>query len=198
MRCHEFRVNNMSETLSTKAALRRDLLAYRQGITAEVREKWDAAICARLMAWHNAQQVQILGVYSPIRGEPNLRSAYVELGAGGVRLALPVVAGKHAPLDFIEWKPGDPMTKDEYGVAIPVAGTKLHPDALLIPCVGFNALRFRLGYGGGFYDRTLAASTGAPRPLAVGIAYAYALAAFNADPHDVVLDALITQAELIA
>jgi 5-formyltetrahydrofolate cyclo-ligase len=187
----------MPEIPSTKAALRRELLAYRQAIAVEVRNEWNAALCARLMAWHDRQQVRTLGVYSPIRGEPDLSAAYATLAARGVQLALPVVVGKHAPLDFIEWKPGDAMTKDEYGVAIPIAGNKLRPGALLIPCVGFNAQRYRLGYGGGFYDRTLAASADLPRPLAVGIAYACARAAFDADPHDIALDTLITETDLI-
>ncbi len=181
----------MPEFTTTKVALRRELLAYRQAISSEVRRDWNASLCAHLLAWHNAQQVQTLGVYSPIRGEPDLSAAYAELASRGVRLALPVVAAKDAPLDFFEWKPGDAMTKDEYGVAIPLARNKLRPDALLIPCIGFNAQRFRLGYGGGFYDRTLAAQ---PRPMTVGIAYSCALVAFEPDAHDVALDAVITEA----
>ncbi|MGH8808424.1 MAG: 5-formyltetrahydrofolate cyclo-ligase, partial [Noviherbaspirillum sp.] len=65
----------MPEIISTKAALRRELLADRQAIAAEVRREWNAAICARLMAWHDARQVRTLGVFSPIRGEPDLRAA---------------------------------------------------------------------------------------------------------------------------
>jgi 5-formyltetrahydrofolate cyclo-ligase len=66
----------------------------------------------------------------------------------------------------------------------------VQPQALLIPCVGFNRQRMRLGYGGGYYDRTLAAS---PRPLAIGIAYRGSLATFAADPYDIALDAIITE-----
>ncbi|HYD96475.1 MAG TPA: 5-formyltetrahydrofolate cyclo-ligase [Noviherbaspirillum sp.] len=181
----------MPKTTAQKAALRRELLADRQAIPPEVRAAMDAAIGERVAAWWETQRPAMLGVYWPIRGEPDLRAAYEALCARGARLALPVVVGKDAPLSFIEWKPGDAMTKDGFGVAIPVTGATVQPAALLIPCVGFNAQRYRLGYGGGFYDRTLAA---AKRPLAIGIAYECARTEFPSDVHDVALDAIITEA----
>jgi 5-formyltetrahydrofolate cyclo-ligase len=184
----------MPEAFSNKIALRRELLANRQAIAIEVRHEWNATLCAQLIAWSEMHPVRTLGVYWPIRGEPDLRSCYVELAARGIRMALPVVADRNAPLSFIEWKPGDALVKDAFGVAIPEAGTEVKPDALLIPCVGFNEQRFRLGYGGGFYDRTLAVQ---PRPVAIGISYACARAAFDADAHDIALDAVITETGLL-
>lgn len=180
----------MPENLSNKAVLRSTLLANRQAILPHLRETWDAAIRAHIRAWYDAQPVPTLGVYWPIRGEPDLRPIYADLAMRGVALALPVVTDKQGPLKFIQWKPGDPMTRDTFGVAIPQAGPELHPDALLIPCVGFNAQRFRLGYGGGFYDRTLA---NAPRPLAIGVGYACTLVTFDTDPYDMALDVVITE-----
>jgi 5,10-methenyltetrahydrofolate synthetase len=193
---HEFRIQTMPQTFSSKTAkteLRRKLLADRQGIAAEVRNDWDAALGKRLIAWWEAHRVATLGVYWPIRGEPDLRPVYELLSARGVRLALPEVVENDAPLVFIEWKPGDAMSKDGFGVAIPAEGNEIRPEALLIPCVGFNGQRYRLGYGGGFYDRTLAVS---PRPLAIGIAYACARAEFEADGHDMALDAVLTEAQV--
>lgn len=184
----------MPETTLNKAALRRALLADRQAIAPEVRRQWDAAIAARLVAWWEVHRVQTLGIYWPIRGEPDLHAAYDSLAARGVRLALPVVAEKDAPLGFIEWKPGDAITKDACGVSIPANGAWVRPAALLVPCVGYNDRHFRLGYGGGFYDRTLALS---PRPRTVGIAYARGFAAFEADAHDVALDTIITETSSI-
>lgn len=187
---HEFPLETMLGTISNKAALRRALLADRQAISAEVRSTWDAAIGTRVLAWWEAHPVAMLGVFWPIRGEPDLRPAYAVLAARGVRLALPVVVGKEAALGFIEWKPGDAMTKDGFGVAVPTAGANMQPQALLIPCVGFNEQGFRLGYGGGFYDRTLAAAS---RPRAIGIGYECARADFEADQHDIALDEIITE-----
>ena len=184
------RVHTMPENTTQKTTLRRKLLANRQAIPPEVRIEKDMAIGQHVLAWRNAHPVGILGVYWPIRGEPDLRACYGDLAALGVRLALPVVVGKDAPLRFIEWKPGDAMTKDAFGVAIPLSGEELRPEALLIPCVGFNEQRFRLGYGGGFYDRTLAC-TG--KPVTVGIGYECAQIRFEADAHDVPLDFLITE-----
>ncbi|CAN5488468.1 5-formyltetrahydrofolate cyclo-ligase [soil metagenome] len=179
--------------MDKKSALRESLLASRRAIDTELRSQWDAAIAGRVLAWANRQAPQSLGVYWPIRGEPDLRAAYAELARRGVRLSLPVITGKVAPLEFAPWTPGDAMVKDALGVSIPASITSLvKPDALLIPCVGFSPARIRLGYGGGFYDRTLAAL---PKLHAVGIAYSNALALFDADPHDVGLDLIITELE---
>ncbi|TFW09777.1 5-formyltetrahydrofolate cyclo-ligase [Oxalobacteraceae bacterium OM1] len=180
----------MPEVSPSKAELRRQLLAHRQSISAEVRREWDIAIGRRVLAWWNANPVAVLGVYWPIRSEPDLRPFYDGLAARGARLALPLVAQVDAPLQFHAWQPGDTLIKDSYGVMVPADGAVVHPDALLIPCVGFNAGNIRLGYGGGFYDRTLAS---AARPLAVGVAYALARRDFPGDAHDVALDAIITE-----
>lgn len=180
----------MPETATQKNHLRRELLANRQAITPEVRKEWDSAICAHVVAWWERHRIDQLGVYWPIRGEPDLRPAYSLLSGRGVQLALPVVAQKDAPLTFIEWMPGAALTKDQFGVSIPVSGTEMQPDALVIPCVGFNRQHYRLGYGGGFYDRTLAVQ---PRPLAIGVCYGFALTGFEADAHDAPLDVVITE-----
>jgi 5-formyltetrahydrofolate cyclo-ligase len=172
-----------------KTDLRRSLLAVRQAMTPEQRANYDAAIAAQLRLWLKANPLRILGVYWPIRSEPDLRTLYADLSREGMQLALPVVVGKDAPLAFAAWTPGDPLERDAHGVPTPVKRDFVSPEGLLIPCVGINADNNRLGYGGGFYDRTLATK---PGPLAIGIAYACSRAAFSADPHDVALDMVIT------
>ncbi|WP_318840978.1 5-formyltetrahydrofolate cyclo-ligase [Noviherbaspirillum aerium] len=181
---------NAMSTKPTKIALRKTLLANRQAMSAEVRQEMDGCIGERVEAWCIEHPLRTLGVYWPIRGEPDLRNAYEKLAGRGIALALPVVVGKEAPLRFIAWTPGDAMQKDQYGIAIPAGDKELLPDAVLVPCVGFNEQRFRLGYGGGFYDRTLAQ---APRPVTVGIAYAASLTEFEADAFDIALDRVITE-----
>jgi 5-formyltetrahydrofolate cyclo-ligase len=189
----------MSETALEKPVLRRMLLARRQAIEPEVRAQWDAASGALLIDWWNANTerhaLHVLGVYWPIRGEPELHASYARLVASGVQLALPSVVAKDAPLRFLAWTPGDALVKDAFGVAIPAIPKEVRPDALLIPCVGFNRECVRLGYGGGFYDRTLAWS---PPSFAVGVGYACSLATFEAAAHDIPLDAILTEASLIA
>lgn len=194
MHSQQTRVEIMSKTTLNKAVLRTRLLAHRQAIAVEVREQWNASIRRGVLAWWEDNPVQTLGVFWPIRGEPDLRAAYEDLVARNVRLALPIVTGKDAPLEFVSWKPGDPMEKDAFGVSVPLARMTASPDALLVPCVGFNANCFRIGYGGGMFDRTLEAS---PRPVTIGVGYACGLVDFEADPHDVALDAVLTESVLI-
>jgi 5-formyltetrahydrofolate cyclo-ligase len=176
---------------SEKAVLRGTLLSRRRAIGAAMRSAWDADLCAHVLAWCRTSQAPLLGVYWPLRGEPDLHPAYAALAGSGLALALPVVLQADAPLAFAAWTPGEAMVKDSMGVAVP-AQLRLveQPPALLVPCLGFNADGFRLGYGGGYYDRTLAAR---PRPYAVGIAYSCLAAHFASAPHDVALDRIITE-----
>ena len=180
--------------MTDKTALRKSLALLRADMDPSQKAQWDAAIGAGLLAWWRAEMGAAagpLGVYWPLRGEPDLSVAYAELGGVGVRLALPVVLERHAALEFAEWVPGEAMLKDTMGVAVPALLRMVErPPVLLIPCLGFNAQRYRLGYGGGYYDRTLEA---APRPLSVGVAYACQQVEFASAPHDVALDRIITE-----
>lgn len=173
-----------------KAALRKALLANRQQVDAEVRREWDARIVAHVLAWWQRERFDRIGVYWPMRAEPDLRGAYEALAAAGATLALPIVTARDAPLAFAAWKPGDMLERDAMGVSIPAApAVRIRPQAVLVPCVGFNGRRQRLGYGGGFYDRTLEAD-----PMAsVGIAYSCCRCEFEGDAHDLALDRLITE-----
>ncbi|QAU35953.1 5-formyltetrahydrofolate cyclo-ligase [Janthinobacterium sp. 17J80-10] len=175
-----------------KNCLRKDLIAQRQASAADERATWDAAIGKHLRHLLERQPAQAIGAFWPMRSEPDLRRLFAEWAAAGVKLALPVVIDPDLPLKFLAWMPGDPLTKDAMGVWVPAgASGEVTPDLLLVPCVGYNRERFRLGYGGGFYDRTLA---NVPRPRAIGIAYACARADFTVEAHDIALDAIVTEA----
>ena len=180
------------DTLAAKTDLRKALKLALAQLDPLQKADWDAVIGARLLAWRRNAAVTTLAVYWPLPGEPDLTHTYAELAAAGVRLALPVVLERHAALGFAEWVPGEAMLADRLGVAVPAALRMVErPPALLIPCLGFNAGRYRLGYGGGFYDRTLEAQ---PRPLTVGVAYACQQAQFASAAHDVALDLVLTEA----
>jgi 5,10-methenyltetrahydrofolate synthetase len=175
----------------SKASLRQRLLQERRLISEAERTQKDLRIAEALLDWCRRHPPSSLGVYWPIRGEPDLRPLFSQLQDLGIALALPVVAGKDMPLKYYGWTPGDGMDTDAYGIAIPQSReVALQPQVLLVPCVGFNTGNYRLGYGGGFYDRTLALT---PRPKALGIAYRCGLADFPAEAHDQPLDLVLTE-----
>jgi len=177
------------ETAQSRPELRKLLRKKRLDIQPEQKHLLDREIGRQLLAWCQQHQPASLGVYWPIQAEPDLGSCYQQLQQNGIPLALPLVTGKDQALSFLDWQAGDSMTVDTYGIAIPAHGRLVsQPPVLVIPCLGWNAAGYRLGYGGGFYDRTLAAS---PRPMAIGIAYACTEAEFASEPHDIAMDFII-------
>ncbi len=106
------------------------------------------------------------------------------------KIGLPVVNKQHKTLVFHAWYPGCPMEEDAYGIPKPKDTEVVVPTLLFVPCVGYGPGGYRLGYGGGFYDRTLA--TLQPRPFTVGLGYTHGwLPDFEPEPHDLPLDALL-------
>ena len=105
--------------------------------------------------------------------------------------SLPVTREKDLPLQYVRWKPEDPLVEGTYGVAVPEKQEPVTmPEALLIPCVGYTRNRFRLGYGGGFFDRTLACH---PSTHTIGIAYSCLLTDFTTEENDIPLACIITE-----
>jgi 5,10-methenyltetrahydrofolate synthetase len=167
--------------------LRNTLLATRNALSPNQRRDATEAIGRQLLDC----SADVVATFWPIRGEPDLRPIWHELARRGLTLALPLVTSTDAPLTFVTWTPGQPMTRDQFGVAIPSGQLrKVTPDLLLIPCLGVNVQRVRLGYGGGLYDRTLAAM---PSVATLGIAFDCARVEFDAEPHDIPLQAVITE-----
>lgn len=178
------------ETAQSRPELRKLLRKKRLDMTADQKLALDTEIGRQLLAWSRQNKPASVGVYWPIQAEPDLRPHYQELQENGVHLALPLVVARDKALSFMDWQMGDVMAVDSYGIAIPAHGRLVNqPEVLIIPCLGWNQAGYRLGYGGGFYDRTLAVS---PRPLAIGIAYACTQAEFTSEPHDIAMDFIIT------
>ncbi|WP_347555621.1 5-formyltetrahydrofolate cyclo-ligase [Robbsia sp. KACC 23696] len=181
-----------------KIALRKRLLPLRQAaLTSD--PATEHAIAAGVRAWLDAGGFRCVGFYWPLAGEPDLRATLSHWLADDPtrRAALPTEVQLASPLRFAGWRPDTPMRIGRYGIGIPendadAPAVDITPDALLIPCVGFDARGFRLGYGGGFYDRTLADA--AQRPATLGIALeATRIAALPTDTFDIPLDAIQTE-----
>jgi 5,10-methenyltetrahydrofolate synthetase len=128
-----------------------------------------------------------------VRHEPDVRALLAAWAGAGTCAALPVVVAAEEPLAFRAWAPDSTLAPDRYGIPTPVAGEFLVPDLILLPLNGFDASGYRLGYGGGYFDRTLAAL--APRPLAVGVGFEInRLETILPGPHDQRLDWIVTEA----
>ena len=132
-----------------------------------------------------------LGVYSPMRGEIDISNLAAGHVARGGCLGLPVVVEKSAPVEFWRWWPGMPMSRGIWNIPIPAVRERVEPDALIVPLVGFDGALFRLGYGGGYYDRTLAQLT--RRPFCIGFGYQSGMVpTIFPQAHDIPMDVIIT------
>ena len=170
---------------------RERLIALRDGLPD--RPAREAALRERVAGWLAQADVRAVAFYWPVRGEPDVRATMADWLADDERrvAALPVVVGK--ALEFHQWSPDGMIQAGAFGIPVPAHGRVIQPDCLLIPCVGFDTARFRLGYGGGYYDRTF--TTLVPWPLAVGIAFETArLDSIDPQPHDMQLDVVLTDA----
>jgi len=134
---------------------------------------------------------RIVGTYWPFRGEPDLRNWGIEVVERGGRIALPVVIKKGWPLEYRIWTPGDPLERGAWNILVPARGPAVQPDIVVAPVVGYDEKKHRLGYGGGFFDRTLAAM---PRkPLAIGVGYAWSrMPTIHPQTHDIAMDLIVT------
>ena len=135
----------------------------------------------------------IFSAYWPIKGEPDLRPLMADLHDQGVLIALPLVETKAAPLTFRRWTPETKMVRGDWNIPVPPPDApEVTPDITLAPLVGWSADGYRLGYGGGYFDRTLAAL--APRPFTIGVGLdAARLQTIFPQPHDIPLDLIMTE-----
>jgi 5,10-methenyltetrahydrofolate synthetase len=175
-----------------KKTLRRQLQAERQGLID--RHQRAMHLQEVLRVWLVGRDDSAIGAYWPIKGEFDALPALFRWTEADEErcIGLPVIDKTTKQLSFNMWFPGCEMEDDAYGIPKPKDTPTFHPTLLLVPCVGFGPKGVRLGYGGGFYDRTLATLT--PRPFTVGLAYANGwLPWLQAEPHDVPLDAVLTE-----
>jgi 5,10-methenyltetrahydrofolate synthetase len=182
-----------------RAALRREKIAARAALPsadhAAFSLRIETALATLLDGLPQAAAKPRLGFCWPHQGEFDARRLVERLLARGWTACLPVVAGEERPLAFRPWAPDTPLAADRYGIPTPVAGEFVVPDLLLIPLVAVDARNYRIGYGGGFFDRTLAALAAAGRrPIAIGVGFDLARVDDTLPgQHDLPLDYVVTE-----
>ena len=179
-----------------KTALRRELVQQRLNLPDRLQRADRLQEVLRI--WLVDKPDTVIGAYWLIKGEFDPLPALHRWKEDGElldepqrrRIGLPVIDKRHKTLTFHAWYPGCPMEEDAYGIPKPKDTELIVPTLLLVPCVGYGPGGYRLGYGGGFYDRTLAALQ--PRPVTVGLGYTQGYVDdFEPEAHDLPLDAIL-------
>ncbi|RWP20966.1 MAG: 5-formyltetrahydrofolate cyclo-ligase [Mesorhizobium sp.] len=176
-----------------RKAERERLIAARLAVPADVRTAMSQRIGESLDAVIGDIAGRMVSLYWPFRGEPDLRAWIASVNERGGRTALPVVVEKARPLIFRAYAPGDRLEKGVWNIPIPAGGDPVLPDIVISPVVGIDPRQYRLGYGGGFFDRTLAAMPF--KPLVIGVGYELQrIATIYPQPHDIPMDRVVTEA----
>ena len=169
------------------------LIDRRLGADKALRKAWNASIATYVRSLVGKMPPQTLGFYLPFKGEFDARPLVRELIEQGWTVGLPAVVDKKGPLEFRAWRPGIEMVPGVYDIPVPNDRKVVRPTLLLVPLLGFDSKNYRLGYGGGYYDRTLAALV--PRPSTIGIGFELSrLPSIYPQPHDVPIDVVVTEA----
>jgi 5-formyltetrahydrofolate cyclo-ligase len=171
---------------------RQRLIAARLAVAAPQLESWRLRIDAGLeRAFPGLARARVAFCW-PIQNEYDARHFARTLRERGALTALPVVVAAKAPLVFREWYPGVELAHGALNIPYPVNAQEVTPDAVLVPMNGWDAQGHRLGYGGGFFDRTLASL--AKRPLTIGVSYELArLESIHPQPWDMPMDYVVTE-----
>jgi 5-formyltetrahydrofolate cyclo-ligase len=184
--------------IDTKAALRREALARRDALPADMRQAAAETITSRAFPLEVGSRVRVSG-FSPFGSEINPLPLMRRLAERGARLALPVVVGRGRPLVFRAWAFGEPLAKGVWGIREPPPeAAEVDPDILLVPLAAFDRAGHRIGFGAGYYDLTLADLRARKPIVAVGLAYAaQEIPAVPATARDARLDLMLTEREVI-
>jgi 5-formyltetrahydrofolate cyclo-ligase len=181
------------EATAQRRAERERLIALRLGASPDERRRWSEMIAQKLVLLLLALPGRTIGLYSPVKGEFDPLPLAGHLIDAGRITALPAVVERRGILEYRRWEPQAEMEDGAHGIPAPKARQIVRPDILVVPLVGFDDRKFRLGYGGGYFDRTIAAL--APRPVTVGVGFESAhVATILPHPHDIALDHIVTEA----
>jgi 5-formyltetrahydrofolate cyclo-ligase len=155
-----------------KKRLRTEAKSRRQAAFERHRNSAGETIAAQGLPFIHALRPQVVSGFSSIDDEIDVGPLMARLSDDGFALALPVIDGKGKPLVMRAWKPGEPLQQKTWGIEEPLPDApEVHPDIVLVPLLAFDAEGYRLGYGGGFYDRTLVKLRAMKPIIAIGVAY---------------------------
>jgi 5-formyltetrahydrofolate cyclo-ligase len=182
-----------------KAALRRAALARREAVEPAARAAFSRRLAEEGLRLARLWRPQIVSVFYPLRGEPDTLPLLTALAADGFATALPVVVGRRSPLTFRRWRPGDQTRGGAMSIHEPLEDAPVvDPDLLFVPLACFDRRGHRIGYGAGYYDRSLAYLRAMKPVHAAGVAYGVCeIAAVPYEGHDQSLDAVVTEQETI-
>ncbi|MCA9461928.1 MAG: 5-formyltetrahydrofolate cyclo-ligase [Nitrospira sp.] len=167
------------------------LIQLRRELSLAARQVMDRAISEKLDVLLDKIQTSVFSIYWPIRGEPDLLPLTATLISRGGIVALPIVLGKTQSLQFRTWAPGEKLERGVGNIPVPLQGMEVMPSVVIVPLVGFDQAFFRLGYGGGFFDRTLPLLSS--NPLVIGVGYELGhLVTIYPQPHDIPMDIIVT------
>ena len=184
-----------AELKAWRRSERQRLLALRAAARPAERRLWGDEIEATLRALLLERPVMTLGVYWPFQAEFDPRALIDWVIARGFAVALPAVVDKNGPLEYRAWRPGEALVDGVWDIPIPEAREVVVPEAVLAPLVGFDRQCYRLGYGGGYFDRTLAAFS--TRPLAIGVGYEVSqIESILPQSFDIPMDVIVTEARI--
>ena len=184
-----------TEVKTWRRAERERLLALRMAMPPAERRAKGERIAASLREIVAARS-GILGIYWPFRAEFDPRPLVDSLVAAGGQVALPVVIDKKGPLEYRAWAPGEPLVAGVWDIPIPEKREIVLPTMVLAPVVGFDRAGYRLGYGGGYFDRTLGAMD--PRPLAIGVGFGcQAIDTIHPQPFDIPMDLIVIETGIV-
>jgi len=184
-----------AEIAAWRTKQRERLIAARLMLSDAARAAAEAAIARALIAHLGVDNPGVVGCYWPHRGEPSVHGVMLRIIDLGGQVALPAAIRPRQPMEFRSWGPHSKMIPALGGVLTPQFGRPVRPDLIIVQMVGFDGQAYRLGLGGGHYDRTLGAMT--PRPPTIGVGLELGrLKTVHPQPHDVPMDVILTEAGL--
>lgn len=180
------------EVKAWRKSLRAELIARRSETPDAKRRQWNERITEYLLGGFEMPPDTVVGYCWPYKGEFDARYAIRRWRERGAIAALPEVVASKTPLQFRKWWPGSAMKPGVYDIPVPDGTEILVPDVAIVPMNAFDACGFRLGYGGGFFDRTLEAL--ASRVVAIGVSYEMLrVPTIRPQPHDLPMDFVVTE-----